>query len=563
MKPQKFVSLGLSLLCIVAGLSASAQESSIDCVTPQFMARADIPGLGVAEVSSDKTQVEVYGYSKVGEKCVTRDTMFEAASLTKPVVAYLVMRLVERDVLKLDDALIDLLPSLPLPKDDPRSKQVTVRMALAHMSGLDGPDDRMLKFAEDPGTTFRYHPAGYRLVQRVVEHLEKTELNALAQREVFAPLGMMSTSLVYKPEFAERLATRHDILSQPIDKSRDPNLPANEAASLLTTTGDYARFLQEMLKPKGLTTLSIQAMLKPQIEVGDTSGAVAWGIGWGLEPERGTFFHWGDDGATKCFTIGSRGANQAMVYFTNSFYGMSIAREMAQRLFPEDAPSVKWLKYESWDSPFRYARRDILRAFTEDGPDSGMATFKDYEQRYEDLDMAKIANWMAWSLDVRSLHAERIKILNWQIERDPANVDLFLNLARSQQKVGSNANAIETLRAVRPKADKSLYAYIDGQISWIEGKVLAAANQDKQSGLDHSMLIGSYEVRQITSENGTLWYQRQGRSRIKLNWMHDTTFALDGDDSVRIRFDIEEGPAEKVVLFNSSGNSAESIRSDP
>ena len=569
MRRRKTVLRWLGLLCCVLATNICAQEAELDCVRPQFMVRADIPGLGLAKVSSDKISVNVYGYATVGKTCATEDTMFEAASLTKPVVAYLVMRLVERDVIELDDALIDLLPSLPLPNSDPRSKQVTVRMALAHMSGLSGPDDRMMKFVEDPGVKFEYYPAGYRLVQRVVEHLEKTDLETLVQREVFAPLGMTSSSLVYQSKFVERLATRHNILSEPIDKPRDPNRPANAAASLLTTTGDYARFLQEIVNPKVLKKDSIAAMLQPQIVVDETDGQVAWGIGWGLEPERGTFFHWGDDGAAKCFTIGSRSKHQAMVYFTNSFHGMCIAGDMAQNVIQGDAPAVKWLGYHNWDSNFRLARRDILRSFINQGPEAGMATFLSYEQRFKDLNMAKIARWMAWLLDIRSLHAERIQVLNWQIEHDPAKVDLYLNLARSQQEVGKNAAALDTLRSVRPKVDESMDSYVNGQIKWIDGKVRAAANQGRQSGLEHAILIGSYGERRITSENGTLWYQRNKRPRTKLNWMHDTTFVFEDNDSIRIQFVTgkrqpsdgrAKAKAEKIVLFTANGSSVESKR---
>lgn len=540
-----------------------ADPPAQNCVAPPFMKRADIPGLGMAEVSRDSMEVQVYGEAKVDEQCVTEDTIFEAASLTKPVVAYLVMRLVERGALELDDPLVDLLPTLPLPSDDPRSKKVTVRMALAHMSGLNGADDRTLSFSEDPGTTFRYYPPGYRLVQRVVEHLEKQSLEALAQREVFEPLGMTSSSLRYRPEFAERLATRHNVLGDPIERDRDPDMPANAAASLMTTAGDFGRFLQAMIQPKGLSDASIAAMLAPQINVEEHNDAVAWGIGWGLEPKRGTFFHWGDDGAAKCFTIGSRSSEQAMVYFTNSFYGMSIAGEMSQRVLPGDSPAVKWLKYRTWDSPFRLARRDILRAFVQDGADAGMSTLKDYETRHGELDMSDLANWLAWLLDVRGLHAGRIKLLDWRIRREPDNVDLFLNLAQSQTAIEDYTSAQETLRTVRPKADAALHRYIDGRLDWINGTLLEESNNGTASGLKDEALIGSYGARSISKENNALWYQRDNGPKFKLNWMHDATFSVEEDAAFRIRFVVEDGRATKVVLFDSNGNTGESARDEP
>ncbi|MEL7500763.1 MAG: serine hydrolase domain-containing protein [Planctomycetota bacterium] len=404
----------------------------------ELLTRADIPGMGLAEIEGTQLKVSSFGDAAIGKTQVTDQTIFEAASLTKPVVGYLVMRLVEKKVLDLDDPLIELLPSLPLPKDDPRSKNVTVRMALAHMTGLDGPDNRTLTFAEEPGSTFRYYPAGYRLVQRVIENLTDTKLDSLARREVFEPLGMKSTSFVFKSEFASNVATRHNLLSEPLVRNRDPGTPANAAASLLTTAKDYGLFLREMLNPKVLSQKSIDTMLQVQIDVADTDGTVAWGIGWGLEPERGAFFHYGDDGSAKCFTIGSRSRGAAMAYFTNSFNGMSIADEMARRVIPSESPSVAWLNYKRWDSTFRLARRDILRAFIDDGPDAGMSLFRKYEKNHEDLDMKKIARWTAWLLDGRSLDAGRLKILQWQLDQGEESIELYQNLIRSLQVVNAD-----------------------------------------------------------------------------------------------------------------------------
>ncbi len=552
----------LSCLVMLSGFPSTATATQTGCNSPNFMTRADIRGLGLAEVRGQEIEVSPFGFAEYPTRCVTEDTIFEAASLTKPVVAYLAMRLVDQGRLGIDDALIDHLPSLPLPKDDPRSPRVTVRMALAHTTGLDGPDDQELGFVTDPGATFSYYPAGYRLVQRVVEHIEGESLEAIAQREVFIPLGMTSSSLVFREDLLDRIATRHRMLGDAFERTRDPARAANAAASLITTSGDYARFLRAMLDGEGLTEESRRVMLTPQIDVPDTNGSVAWGLGWGLEPTRGTFFHWGDDGAAKSFTIGSLEQDRALVYFANSYYGMAIAGEMAEQLVSGPSPAVEWLGYASWDDAKRLARRDTLRAFAEGDADQGMETFERYEREYPDLDMDNLASFLSWVLEGRGLNEGRARVLAWQIERRPDNVDLYLNLARSYQAQGNPQSAVATLHQARPYADESTAALIDTQLDWLEDDVLASREVGNEPKHRAESIEGTYGTWRVFSAKGRLVFQPGSTRQYQLRWMHGTTYALEDLDWFRLRFIIKDGTASKVIGRYSDGRTDENARGD-
>lgn len=554
LKDKTARSVCLLLMGLVASTAIASQPSPS---TPELMARGDVPGLGLAEVSGDRIRVSVHGCARCPSDPVTESTMFEAASLTKPVVAYVVMRLVDQGRLELDDALIELDPSLPLPADDPRSRRVTVRMALAHMSGLQGPDDRELSFAADPGTAFEYYPPGYRLVQRAVERLEGMSLEDVARREVFAPLGMNSSTLVYREEYQDRLAMRHRMLGEPIDRRPDPAAPANAAASLLTTAGDYGRFLGTALRGEGLSASSWKAMLEPQIEVADTGGAVAWGIGWGLEPGRGTFFHYGDDGAAKSFTIGVPGQDRALVYFANGFYGMTIAGEMADRVVAGASPAVAWLGYLSWDEPKRLVRRDTIRAFVEAGPDEGLATFERFERNHPELDMENHARFVAWVLDERDLHLGRGRMIAWQLERNPGDTSLRLDQARSLQAGNDLAGALTALERARQDVDGDMDAIIGNRIRWIRDELAMDDPARAPSPVAIESLAGDFGPRQVRFESGSLWYQREGRPRFRLVWMCGTTYALEGETEFRVRFDLEKGsPATLVGLYEDGRSDA-------
>jgi hypothetical protein len=77
----------------------------------------------------------------------------------------------------------------------------------------------------------------------------------------------------------------------------------------------------------------------------DADQHVAWGLGWGLEPDAGSFFHWGDNGQFKAFVVGSLADRSAVVVFTNGYNGMAIMPDVINQLMPGDHPAFIWLNY--------------------------------------------------------------------------------------------------------------------------------------------------------------------------------------------------------------------------
>ena len=124
----------------------------------------------------------------------TPATIFEAASLSKPVFAYMVLRLADRGEFDLDRPLYEML-EYPRIAHDERYKRITARIVLSHGTGLPNWGGEKLTLRFDPGTQYGYSGEGFVFLQKTVERVTGRSLDELARREVFEPLGMTRSEL--------------------------------------------------------------------------------------------------------------------------------------------------------------------------------------------------------------------------------------------------------------------------------------------------------------------------------------------------------------------------------
>jgi CubicO group peptidase (beta-lactamase class C family) len=309
----------------------------------QLIADARVPGLSMAVVRDG----QAIALTAVGVRnahhsaAVDQQTIFDAASLSKPVFAYAVLQLVDAGKLTLDMPLSLHAPDYVA--DDPRAASVTVRHVLSHTSGLPNwrSADLPLKTYFAPGKRFRYSGEGFVWLQRVVEAVTGEPLDATLRRLIFEPLGMHRSSYTWTPAFDANHADPHDAEGTPANKTK-PSAP-NTAASLQTTGHDYSRFLEAALSGARLSGDLARRWLEPQVHLDE--GPIAWALGWGLEQETDMFFQWGDNdrGRFKAFAMGSRQRQSAVVVFTNGFGGMAIMPELIGKSLPGPHPAFDWL----------------------------------------------------------------------------------------------------------------------------------------------------------------------------------------------------------------------------
>jgi hypothetical protein len=274
---------------------------------------------------------------------------------------------VDQGLLSLDAPLSDYLPGY-LPADE-HASSITARHVLSHSSGLPNwrNADLPLRTYFCPGERFSYSGEGFLYLQKVVEAITGEKLPVLADRLVLAPFGMTRSSFIWESRFDSNRAEPHDDFGEPAVAWKPGE--GNAASTLQTTAADYAHFLLHVLDGSRLRPETLQLWLRPHTEVrhaktqsvgpkdDDVATGVAWALGWGIEVAEGTFFHWGNNGAFKAFTIGSMERRDALVFFLNGASGLCLMPEFLEHLLPGNRPSLAWLDYGRHDAPERHMLR--------------------------------------------------------------------------------------------------------------------------------------------------------------------------------------------------------------
>jgi CubicO group peptidase (beta-lactamase class C family) len=350
--------------------------SFVESDIPRLMAEALIPGAAVAVIRDNALErVVCFGQRHAdADARVDENTVFEAASLTKPVFAYVALRLVDQGRFSLTMPLGDYLPRY-LP-GDARAATVTLADVLSHSAGFPNwrNGDFPLRTYFAAGERFSYSGEGYLYAQHAIEAATGASIEVLCRELVFEPLAMARSSLIWNAALERNRAFPHDAFGRPALGHKPGE--ANVAWTLQTSASDYARFLIAVLEGKGLKAETTALWLQPRVEVrhkgiqaldppdADMRTGVAWGLGWGLELDTRRFFHWGNNGPFTAFTLGSITRRDAVAVFTNSASGLSIMRQLVGPFVAGDRPSLAWLDYVvTHDAPVRR----MLRAARADG----------------------------------------------------------------------------------------------------------------------------------------------------------------------------------------------------
>ena len=294
---------------------------------PGMMEKLNIPGVGVAVINDGRIEwARSYGLKEVGGESLDEGTLFQAGSVSKPVVAMAALSFVEEGKLDLDTDINSYLTSWKVPENDfTKEEKVTLRRLLSHTAGISSFDvddgaprgnvPTLLQILNGeapvetdpvtvdmiPGSQWRYSNEGYAVVQQLLIDVEGKPFPEILKERVLVPLDMKSSTFKQPlpQEKLKKAATGHIGDGEPVEGKAW--IYANMGAGgLWTTPSDLAKFLIAI--QKSFFSESNKVLSKEMTETMLTVQMGSSGLGLGItgEGEAKSFGHSGHNRGFLC-----------------------------------------------------------------------------------------------------------------------------------------------------------------------------------------------------------------------------------------------------------------------
>jgi len=293
-----------------------------------------IPYVGVGIVRKGKLQqIKAYGEHVPGQTAPF-NTLINVASLTKPVVAMLTLRLVNSGDWNLDEPLYKYWVD-PDVKNDLRSKILTTRHVLTHQTGFVNwrwnHPSKKLTFDRDPGTQFGYSGEGFQYLKKALESKFGKKLDKLVDSLVFKPLHMKDSYLIFDKRIDQsRVASWHDTSGKAAYDNKMFAV-ANAADDLVTTVEDYGKFLAAVMNGFGLSRELYADMIKPHTLMRpDRYMGLGWAVNLNFVVKEPVINHEGADVGIRSLAFWLPDSKEGLIIFTNSDNGYKIFKEMVE-----------------------------------------------------------------------------------------------------------------------------------------------------------------------------------------------------------------------------------------
>jgi CubicO group peptidase (beta-lactamase class C family) len=351
------------------------------------LAHYKVPGVSVAVFENGELAwAKGYGVAEAGASAaVTASTLFQAASISKPVAAVGAMILAERGTLALDEPVNMRLRSWKVADTElAKSEPVTLRRLLSHTAGLtvhgfrgyasneqvptlvqllngEPPSNsKRIEVDVPPGSRHRYSGGGYSVAQQLMIDVTGQPFPDLMRELVLAPAGMKD-STYEQPLPSSRLgaaATGHRASGDPIAGKRH-TYPEMAAAGLWTTPSDLTRFAIAMQKAWSGASGTIVSRDTARLMLSPQPSSPSYGLGFGLNGDE--FGHGGSNEGFKCILVAYKDGRGAAV-MTNGDRGSELAREILHAISAE----YGWPGYKPREREVVAVPAEILQSYAGD-----------------------------------------------------------------------------------------------------------------------------------------------------------------------------------------------------
>jgi CubicO group peptidase (beta-lactamase class C family) len=352
----------LYLLSILAIYLLAGCAQTIDAPCTDVAAHMDASlkkhkaaAVGIAIIKANEIKwTGTFGEQAPGV-AATSATMFNVASLAKPITAEVAMRLVSAGRISLDESISDAWID-PDIGNDPRHKKLTPRLLLSHQTGFPNwryqNKDKKLAFNTEPATGFTYSGEGYEYLRRFMEKKTGKSFETLAAETVFTPTGMTSASFSDRNWMSGRYAMpmNRDGEFKPADLAKES--AGNAADNLFVTTNDYAKFMIGIVKKEGLNHATATERLRKHVEIPAPAACkpspeklnvagcpdiTEFGLGW-ISYRFGTrtiLSNSGNDWGEFAIVYIEPATGDGMVIFVNGGNGVPVAMDAMALLDPD------------------------------------------------------------------------------------------------------------------------------------------------------------------------------------------------------------------------------------
>jgi len=331
---------------------------NLDNFLKNQMDSLNIPALSIAVINDG----EIIYHNALGvsntktNEVVNENSIFEAASISKPVQAFFVMKLSEKGIIDIDRPLYLYLPDEEM-EIDQRYKNVTARMVLCHRTGFpnwrwfDNPPENLdinrgdFFMVDNPNTSFNYSGEAYAYLLRVIAHLNfvnMLELNDVFQNEVAKPLKMKHAYTNWNNYLYDNKVRGH-VNGKPTKRKWSTGLPNQNSlmfGGLQTEANSYAHFMKTIINQKNLYPETYKSMLSPYTIIPEDNvsykqdGITHWSLGLGIKPiENDTIYkHGGSNKGFQSEVAFSIHKKFGYVFFVNCEKGNQFNKKLEQFL---------------------------------------------------------------------------------------------------------------------------------------------------------------------------------------------------------------------------------------